>query len=301
MKIISLGLWVFFFLFAGTNFTSAEYIKVALNKKAVYQSEVLKIQLIRKSTETFTVNFLGRKYDSFLMGKCQTALIGIDYQLKPGTYTLAGVYQAGQKFYLPIRYLIRVKEKFPVLKYNPPQRPEAEQKKINQESEKTHQVSEKPSRKLVSLNPFVWPVKPIKANAPKVNSPFGERRCRDRIGKRKFNCRYHLGTDYRAAFDEYHNKPVEICAINKGKVVLSDNQLMDGKIIVIDHGNGISSGYLHLSKFLVKEGDWVRAGQKIAVAGKTGATDAIHLHLFIKMDNGKTLIDPDKFLKMMVK
>ena len=296
MNRISLGLCAFFFLLAGVNSVSAETIKITLNKKVVYQSEVLKIQLIRKSTEPFFMNFLGRKQDSFLMGKYQTVLIGIDYQLKPGTYSLTGVFQAGPKFYLPIHYKIRVKEKFPKLKYQPPERPETEQARINQESKKTRQVSQKPSRKLVSLNPFVWPVKPIK-----VNAKFGERRCRDRIGKRKFNCRYHLGTDYRAAFDRYRSQPVKIFAINKGKVILTDDHLMDGKIAVIDHGNGISSGYLHLSKLLVKEGDWVKAGQKIGIAGKTGATEAVHLHLFIKMDNGKTLIDPDNFLQTMVK
>lgn len=269
----------------------AEQIRITINKKIVYQSEVMKIQLVRKSTAPFSVNFLGRKHTSFLMGKYQTVLLGVDYQLKPGTYSITGVFEALPNFYLPIYYKVRVKEKFPKLKYYPPKRSEEEQQKINQESEKIHQVSQKPSKKLIYLNPFVQPVKP-----KKVNSPFGEKRCRDKIGKKKFNCRYHLGTDYRAAFDENHSKPVEISAINKGKVILVDNHLMDGKVIVIDHGNGISSGYLHLSKFLVKEGDWVKAGQKIGIAGKTGATEAIHLHLFIKMDNGETLIDPQKFL-----
>lgn len=272
----------------------AEQIKVTINKKTVYQSEVMKIQVIRKSTAPFSINFLGRKHESFLMGKYQTVLLGVDYQLKPGTYSLTGVFEASKNFYLPIYYKIRVKEKFPKLKYQPPKRNEEERQRINRESEKTRQVSQEPSRKLVFLNPFVRPVRPVK-----INASFGEQRCRDRIGRKKFNCRYHLGTDYRAAFDEDHNQPVKISAINKGKVILISDHLMDGKILVIDHGNGISSGYLHLSKFLVKEGDWIKRGQKIGVAGKTGATEAIHLHLFIKMDNGKTLVDPEKFLRLL--
>ena len=296
MKRIISKLSIFAFLFGCVNFASTEYVRISLNKRSVYQSEVLLIQMISKSTAPFTVNFLGKKHDSFLMGKCQTALVGIDYQLRPGTYTLAVIYQVRPKFYLPVRYLIRVKEKFPILKYSLPKRPKEEQKRIDTESDKIYEVLQKPSKKLIYLNPFILPVKPIK-----VNAEFGELRCRDRIGKKKFNCRYHLGTDYRAAFDEDHSQPAEISAINKGKVVLISDYLMDGKIIVIDHGNVIPSGYLHLSKFLVKEGDWVRAGQKIAVAGRTGATEAIHLHLFIKMDNGKTLIDPHNFLQIMDK
>ena len=296
MKKIISKLSIFAFLFGCANFASAEYVRISLNKRNVYQSEVLLIQMISKSTAPFTVNFLGKKYGSFLMGEYQTALVGIDYQLKPGTYTLAVIYQIRPKFYLPARYLVRVKEKFPILKYSLPKRPKEEQERISGENEKIQEILNKPSKKLIYLKPFVWPVKPIK-----VNSEFGKLRCRDRIRNKKFNCRYHLGTDYRAAFDEDHSKPVGISAINKGRVVLTSDYLMDGKIIVIDHGNGISSGYLHLSKFLVNEGDWVKAGQKIAVAGKTGATEAVHLHLFIKMDNGKTLIDPHNFLQMIVK
>ena len=273
---------------------SAETIRTTINKRSVFQGDVLKVQLIRKSTAPFMVQFLDRKYSSVLAGKRQTVLIGIDYQLKPGKYNLAGSYEAVPNFYLPFQYVISVKQKFPKLKYKPPKRLETEQKIINQESGKTHTALQRQVFKLKQLKRFVWPIKPVK-----INAGFGERRCRDRDRRgRGFNCRYHLGTDYRAAFDKERSQPVAVNAINDGKVILLDNHLMDGKMLVIDHGNGISSGYLHLSKFLVREGDRVRAGQKIAIAGKTGATDAIHLHLFIKMDNGKTTVDPDKFLRM---
>ena len=103
-----------------------------------------------------------------------------------------------------------------------------------------------------------------------------------------------MGTDYRAAFDEGRSRPAAIFAINDGRVVLTKDHLINGKLMVLDHGNGITSGYLHLSKFLVKQGQWVRVGQKIGIAGRTGATEAIHLHLFIKMDYGKTAVDPEK-------
>src|SRR3989344_5018989 len=137
MKFIKAG--VFLFLMHLPSFSFADHARMVINKIKVEQAETIKIQLIRKSTQPFSVNFLGRRHESFLMGKYQTALIGIDYQLKPGTYTLVGVYEDNPKFFLPIRYSVLVKERFPILKYSPPKRSEEEQKKINQESGKTYE------------------------------------------------------------------------------------------------------------------------------------------------------------------
>ena len=178
----------------------AEQARVTIDKKTVYQSEVMKIQVIRKSTAPFSVNFLGRKQESFLMGKYQTVLLGIDYQLKPGTYSITGVLKPADNFYLPIYYKIRVKEKFPKLKYSPPKRPEKEQAQINKEAEKKRAVLERIDYRPDSMWRFVWPVQPVV-----VNANFGEKRCRDRILGRRFNCYYHRGTDYRAAFDFFHD------------------------------------------------------------------------------------------------
>jgi len=285
-----------FFLFSICSWCGAEQLRVNINKRTVYQSEVLKIQLIKKSSTPFSVHFLNRKHESFQMGKYQTVLIGVDYQLKHGTYSLTGVYQVAPNYYVPIPYVIRVKQKFPKLKYIPPKRDESEQQRINEEAEQKEKALEEKSPHRSAMEYFVRPIRPIK-----INAPFGERRCRDRVKGKGINCRYHLGVDYRAAFDEARRKPVAVAAINSGRVVFVGDHLTDGKIIILDHGNGISSGYLHLSKFLVKRGDKVMRGQKIGIAGETGATDAIHLHLFMKMDNGKTMIDPENFLRLLSK
>ncbi|MBI3046355.1 MAG: M23 family metallopeptidase [Candidatus Harrisonbacteria bacterium] len=274
----------------------AEQVRVTINKKTVYQSEVLKIQLIQKSTAPFSVNFLGRKHESFLMGRRQTVLLGIDYQLKLGTYSITGVLKEADNFYFPIYYKITVREKFPKLKYVPPKRSEKEQARINKETEEKRAVLERIDYQPDSMGHFARPVHPAV-----VNANFGEKRCRDRTLWRRFNCRYHLGIDYRAAFDFFHQRPEPIRAINNGRVVLTESRIVDGKTVVIDHGYGISSEYLHLSKFSVKIGEIVKRGQIIGIAGKTGATEAIHLHLTIKMDNGKTIVDPESFFQAVSK
>jgi murein DD-endopeptidase MepM/ murein hydrolase activator NlpD len=288
-------LLTFFSLLASSRAFSEE-IKVRINKISFDQSEVVKVQMFRKSTAPFTATFQGRSHDSFLMGKRQTVLIGLHYQLKPGTYSVTGHFSALSGRALPFYFRIRVKEKFPRLSYRPSNREPDVEKRIEEETEEKNNILRSQSFKRNKLGNFVNPISPIK-----INSKFGEKRCERMTKKRGVNCRYHLGVDYRAAFDKKRSVPVKIYSINSGRVILVADYLMDGKIVIIDHGNGVTSGYIHLSKILVRKGQWVKSGQVIAIAGKSGATNAIHLHFFVKMDNGRTIVDPEKLLRSLSK
>ncbi|MFW6283298.1 MAG: peptidoglycan DD-metalloendopeptidase family protein [Minisyncoccales bacterium] len=102
----------------------------------------------------------------------------------------------------------------------------------------------------------------------------------------------HLGIDLEAN----ENKPVY--SINDGVVVFAREITDYGKTIVINHGGGIHSLYLHLNEFLVKKGEEVKKGDKIALSGNTGYSIAPHLHLSINV-HGES-IDPLKFLKLNI-
>ncbi|MEX2090525.1 MAG: M23 family metallopeptidase [Candidatus Paceibacterota bacterium] len=100
----------------------------------------------------------------------------------------------------------------------------------------------------------------------------------------------HGGVDLRA------RSPLPVMAINSGKVLLVHNFSLpgtEGKMIVIDHGSGILSLYLHLSQFRIKNGDTVKKGQVIAMTGATPRGTAPHLHLMIKVHG--TNVDPLMF------
>jgi len=56
------------------------------------------------------------------------------------------------------------------------------------------------------------------------------------------------------------------------------NMFLSGGTLILDHGQGLSSTFIHLSKILVKEGDEITQGQKIALVGKTGRATGPHLH-----------------------
>lgn len=266
-----------------------------LNKVHASQGDVLILRAPDEKYGKFKANFLGREYQSFRFGKYQSVLLGIHYQLKPGKHSITvwpDLAEGSASYDLELN----VKEIYPKLPYEPPKRDPKIQRRINEESEKKISSLQEMNLRLDSMDYFGQPIFPLK-----INASFGDVRCRDRRGRKKFNCRYHLGTDYRSAFDFFHQKPEPARAINSGRVVRTVENMVDGKLVILDHGNGISSEYLHLSRFLVKEGDMVVRGQKIGISGKTGGTDAIHLHLTVKMDNGKTIVDPEIFLKTLSK
>mgnify|MGYP001815588886 FL=1 len=86
----------------------------------------------------------------------------------------------------------------------------------------------------------------------------------------------------------------EIRAAAAGKVVYSGNGLISyGNLVIIKHNRSYLSAYAHNRRLLVKEGEAIKAGQKIAELGKTG-TDSPRLHFEIRK-NGKP-VNPLKYL-----
>ena len=77
----------------------------------------------------------------------------------------------------------------------------------------------------------------------------------------------HQGLDFRVPTG------TPVAAVNRGRVLLARPLFFEGNCIVIDHGQGLLTLYLHLSKFLVNEGDTVEKGQQIGVSGGTGSQD----------------------------
>lgn len=69
-----------------------------------------------------------------------------------------------------------------------------------------------------------------------------------------------------------------------------------GNIVDVDHDNGLTSRYAHLSRSVVRVGDVVMKGQKIALVGNTGRTTGPHLHFEVR-ENGIPL-NPNKFLSL---
>ncbi len=99
----------------------------------------------------------------------------------------------------------------------------------------------------------------------------------------------HLGVD----LDAVEGTPVY--AINGGVVAMAEHFDNYGNTVVIDHGLGIFSLYLHLSEFRVPVGKIVAKGETIALSGNTGYSIAPHLHFSVRIRNSS--IDPLRFIE----
>jgi murein DD-endopeptidase MepM/ murein hydrolase activator NlpD len=82
----------------------------------------------------------------------------------------------------------------------------------------------------------------------------------------------HNGTDFAVPTG------TPVYATGDGKVILTKNNPYAGKYIVIQHGSTYKTRFLHLSKILVKTGQKVSRGQRIALSGNTGRSTGAHLH-----------------------
>ncbi|MBI4842805.1 MAG: M23 family metallopeptidase [Nitrospirae bacterium] len=100
----------------------------------------------------------------------------------------------------------------------------------------------------------------------------------------------HKGIDLKAS----NGEPVK--AINSGKVVLNEDLFYGGNTVIIDHGMGLFSVYMHLSKFNVKAGDAVAKGDVIGFAGMTGRATGPHLHMSVKLQG--VSVNPEALMRL---
>ncbi|HEV2201576.1 MAG TPA: M23 family metallopeptidase [Bryobacteraceae bacterium] len=82
--------------------------------------------------------------------------------------------------------------------------------------------------------------------------------------------------------DDLQNSSVK--AANDGRVLCAKNLGIYGNCIVLDHGYGLQSIYGHLREIDVKEGDMVKKGQKMGIAGETGLAGGVHVHFSLQIE-----------------
>lgn len=144
-------------------------------------------------------------------------------------------------------------------------------------SETKKQVEE--MQQLLAITPNIWPV-----DSRNVSSGFGVR-----IDPFNYSPSFHNGIDIAGRT----NDPVFVTA--DGTVTATGYDKSEGNHIVVDHGNGLRTHYMHLNEILVKKGDKVKKGEQIGKVGSTGRSTGPHLHYGV-LKNG-AVIDPRPYLK----
>ncbi len=121
---------------------------------------------------------------------------------------------------------------------------------------------------------FIWPVK------GRISGRFGRQRI--------YNGE---PADYHSGIDIAPGNGVPFVAPADGVVVLARTGFsLEGGLIIIDHGNGLNSAFLHASKLAVREGERVAQGQHIGNVGATGRATGPHLHWSLKWNDAR--LDP---------
>lgn len=157
---------------------------------------------------------------------------------------------------------------------------EAEIKRKEEEAKKAAEAAGK-QYKVTSLGniSFVWPC----PASSRITSKFG-----DRESPTKGASTNHKGIDIGASTG------TAIVAAASGTVVISTYSYSAGNYIMINHGGGVYTVYMHCSKLLVSEGAQVKQGQTIAKVGSTGYSTGPHLHFGIR--SGGQYVNPLKYV-----
>ncbi|GAB4049423.1 M23 family metallopeptidase [Spirosoma litoris] len=127
---------------------------------------------------------------------------------------------------------------------------------------------------------LAWPL----AGTVRITSAFG-----NRVTPTAGASTDHTGIDLSAPVGTPVKCPADGTVTNVYTTGSGGNQL------TIKHDNGLTTGYAHLSRYGVKSGDKVLAGQLIAYTGNTGTTTGPHLHFSVK-DNTGQFVDPLNYL-----
>ena len=153
--------------------------------------------------------------------------------------------------------------------------------RIRKEGAQAAQARKRDDQRVDFMGTFIWPtIGPI-------SGVYGSQRILN--GKPR---RPHFGVDIAAPAG------TDVVAPASGVITLAHSDMFfSGGTIILDHGHGLSSTFLHLSKLLVKTGDVVKQGDLIAKVGATGRVTGAHLDW--RMNLFKRRVDPQLIVPPM--
>jgi murein DD-endopeptidase MepM/ murein hydrolase activator NlpD len=238
--------------------------------------------------------WLGHEISFSLVSASKTwvALGGVSLETAPGTYPLelSGEAFSGKPAAKGPAKQISFTRKFVIRRANYPKtqitvdrkftEPSPEQQKQIEEAQlikKDYLSRVTPGREWAGR--FAAP-----ANAP-ISDVFGTQRVFN--GKTQSS---HLGLDFRVP------SGTPVAAMNAGTVLLARPLYFEGNCVVLDHGQGLLTIYMHLSEFKVKEGEQVARGQEVGLSGGTGRATGPHLHVAVRWQG--TYLDPAVLIKL---
>jgi murein DD-endopeptidase MepM/ murein hydrolase activator NlpD len=241
-----------------------------------------------KAVQTLTGSWLGHgvSFSFDAEHKLWYGIAGASVESKPGAYPLQLRAETASGQSLTYTQTIRLLHRsYPRVKLSVPSRytaPSAEdQRKIQDDKKIKDEIFKTTSPDRAWQGNFQPPVK------AEISDVFGVQRVFNGAVQST-----HQGLDYRA----HTGTPVN--AVNRGTVILARSLFFEGNCVVIDHGQGLLTLYLHLSYIGIKEGEQVGKGQQIGLSGGTGRATGPHLHLAVRWQG--VYLDPAALLALRV-
>jgi murein DD-endopeptidase MepM/ murein hydrolase activator NlpD len=266
---------------SAANGQAASRLAVTAKSRAVQPGEVVVLTITAAADlDRVRVRAFGQQVAVFPASSTWQALVGIDLEVKSGTYPVtidAGRLQTTYELIVaPKRFPTRrltVDESF----VNPPP---SEQARIEREAKLINDVYHAPAAERLWTGPFVRPV------AEPANSRFGTRSIFNGVPRNP-----HGGADFLSP----GGTPIH--APNAGRIVVARPLYFSGNTVIIDHGLGLFSLLAHMSAIDVHEGDPVTAGQVVGRVGATGRVTGPHLHWAVRANAAR--VDPISLLAML--
>lgn len=258
-------------------------IHVSISSKNIRQGDIVLIKVRAPGVSSLKGEFYNNPifFSKAENGDSFTGIVGIDMTLPPGKnrLTLQGV-KGGSD--IVAKKELKVKErKYEIERLTLPENmvelDKESEERADREALELAGVWEEVSGERLWDGKFALPVN------GDLNSNFGKKRVIN--GKQR---NPHNGVDISAPEGR------EVISPNNGRVVFTAEHFFGGKTLVIDHGQGLYTTYMHLSKVSVKVGETVNRGAIIGFVGKTGRSTGPHLHWSARLN--KARIDPLKLL-----
>lgn len=276
-------LFVLFFFFCAFSAGAEEKVLTVIPDRVIQGEPMMVIiEGVKNISEVKKITFGGESLGVFMYQGKPTALIGIDLRKKTGDYELVAKFSEGQS----IKKILSVKAREKI------EAPLGIPEKLGGN---TTESQNRLVATLVAENNSLIKIRTGKKSfwTEKFSYPLSQIFVTDVYGYSRKTGEYslaHKGIDLRA------KEGTPVMAMNRGVVRIARTYRNYGKVMVVDHGLGLMTFYLHLSKIKANEGELVQQGQVIGLSGQTGYALSPHLHLSVRINNNS--IDPLKFMEL---
>lgn len=253
--------------------------KVTVTPREVIPGDVFIVKVETDGTQSAMVEFMGSKINLYPLNENHLlAIVPVDIDITPGKYGI-DITEGEDRHKTEI--IVRQHE-FKTIKLT---LPEGKVTLSPEDEERAAREAELLNKIWPEITASAWSGRFTSPINSEVSTAFGVKRI---MNEKKTSV--HKGTDFRGET----GAPVR--TINSGTVILTEDLFFGGNTLIVDHGMGLYSIYMHLSKFGVSKGEKVSKSQIIGSIGSTGRASGPHLHMSVRL-NGMS-INPESLFKL---